>query len=177
MVTLESASGRPLLTCLQQKGLFLTDMKLENIGYATTIDGKTVFRLLDLDAIGEPVSTYPAKKEFATFETGFTRENAITQTMYAFWLALLASYLVKKTRQWLLQSFRHDSFVEPTRTRPNRKYKRPDERLRLLDDLASFYGSNPEIARAIEEIKRLLPKRRKADGDGEGPRLGKRQAR
>lgn len=253
----KSLFWEPLWGCLKEKKLSLTDMKLENIGYAT-IGGRTVFRLLDLDAIGEPVSTYPAKREFTTFKAGET-QKATTQTIYAFWLALLASYLLKKDRQDLLRLFFHGSFVEPTKDRANRSYKRPDERLHLLDTLrdryrsdpgvaeaagnieglmksaygdlafwvsrlasyllveadrrnlllhfsensylermfgqpntlykspekrlglldtlALFYKSDPKIMRAIEKIKRLLPKGRKANDDGGGARLGKRQPR
>ena len=89
-----------LQACLKKHKITYMDMKLSNIGKTFDHEGNPVFRLIDLDALGERQYTYPLSREAVRDKYG------LNQTKYAFLLAsLMARCATKEERDYLKQCF------------------------------------------------------------------------
>jgi hypothetical protein len=92
-----------LQACLKKHKITYMDMKLSNIGKTFDHEGKPVFRLIDLDALGERQYTYPLSTEAVRDKYGQD------QTEYAFLVAsLMAECATKKERDTLKKCFVHN---------------------------------------------------------------------
>jgi hypothetical protein len=144
---------RQLYRCLEERKMTMTDMKLENIGYKSVRPGELEFRLLDLDAINDVVSTYPATTAYISFfkaGSKYREKHMPLQSNYAFHLVRLAAALEEDPRKRLLDVL-HFTRFETT----GQSFLPHEERILRLEELKSGIppDSWPQLDRIIEMLE------------------------